>query len=197
MSEWVSVRVRMSAMAASMPASAPQGFHFFTPPSQKTYSVSDEKDLGPMLEHITAQSMINRAEVDESWISIAAAPDFANYAYLHEEVARRLMDRLDDIHESYEFVDAVDLSCGPGHVRRALGGRGVQRLAVRSTRAVPQRCAATACGDGVRRLRRAQCGDRQSVTWAYSSNAALIAVFSQQLRDICARTTRCASLSDA
>ena len=58
----------------------------------------------------------------------AAAPDHANYAYLHEEVARRLMDRLDDIHESYEFADAVDLSCGPGHVRRALGGRGVQRL---------------------------------------------------------------------
>jgi hypothetical protein len=64
-------------MAASMPASAPHGFHFFTPPSQTTYSVSEEKDLGPMLEHITAQSMINRAEVDETWISIAAAPDFA------------------------------------------------------------------------------------------------------------------------
>ena len=58
----------------------------------------------------------------------ALAPDFSNYSYLHEEVARRLLDRLDDIHESYEFSDAVDLSCGPGHVRRLLDGRGVQRL---------------------------------------------------------------------
>ena len=58
----------------------------------------------------------------------ALAPDFGNYSYLHEEVARRLLDRLDDIHESYEFSDAVDLSCGPGHVRRLLDGRGVQRM---------------------------------------------------------------------
>ena len=58
----------------------------------------------------------------------ALAPDFGNYSYLHEEVARRLLDRLDDIHESYEFSDAVDLSCGPGHVRRLLEGRGVERM---------------------------------------------------------------------
>ena len=54
----------------------------------------------------------------------ALAPDVGNYSYLHEEVARRLLDRLDDIHESYEFSDAVDLSCGPGHVRRLLPNPG-------------------------------------------------------------------------
>ena len=58
----------------------------------------------------------------------ALAADYGNYTYLHEEVARRLVDRLDDIHESYDFDDAVDLSSGPGHVRRLLNGRGVQRL---------------------------------------------------------------------
>ena len=35
------------------------------------------------------------------------------------------MERLEDIHEDYDFPNAVDLACGTGHVRRALsGGRG-------------------------------------------------------------------------
>lgn len=51
------------------------------------------------------------------------------YSYLRDEIAERLMDRLDDVHESYSFGDAIDLCAGSGSVRRALEGRGgVQRL---------------------------------------------------------------------
>ena len=51
------------------------------------------------------------------------------YSYLRDEVAERLMDRLDDVHETYAFADAVDLCSSNGHVRRALAGRGgVERL---------------------------------------------------------------------
>ena len=58
----------------------------------------------------------------------ALYPQHAQYAYLRDEVAERLADRLDDVHMSYEFNDAVDLGCGTGHMRRALAGRGVRRL---------------------------------------------------------------------
>ena len=48
------------------------------------------------------------------------------------QVANRLVERLDDIHESYSFPEVVDLGCGSGHVRRAMGAlgnvRGIQRL---------------------------------------------------------------------
>ena len=52
------------------------------------------------------------------------SPGLPQYTYLRDEVAERLADRLDDVHESYSFPEAVDLSCGNGHVRRALRGRG-------------------------------------------------------------------------
>jgi NADH dehydrogenase [ubiquinone] 1 alpha subcomplex assembly factor 5 len=42
-------------------------------------------------------------------------------------VANRLVERLDDIHESYSFPEVVDLGSGSGHVRRALGGVGNDR----------------------------------------------------------------------
>lgn len=58
----------------------------------------------------------------------ARAPDYEKYSYLHAEVASRLLERLDDIHESYDFQDAVDIGCGNGHARRLLGGRGIERL---------------------------------------------------------------------
>ena len=58
----------------------------------------------------------------------ALSPEVANYAYLRDEVAERLMERLEDVHESYEFAEAADVGCGSGHVRRALVGRGVSRL---------------------------------------------------------------------
>lgn len=58
----------------------------------------------------------------------ALSPLIGQYTYLRDEVAERLVDRLDDVHSSYEFNDAIDLGCGTGHVRRALAGRGVARL---------------------------------------------------------------------
>lgn len=59
----------------------------------------------------------------------ALSPHLAQYSYLRDEIAERLMDRLEDVHESYSFTDAVDLCAGTGHIRRALAGRGgVERL---------------------------------------------------------------------
>ena len=59
----------------------------------------------------------------------ALSPHLSQYSYLKDEVAERLAERLEDIHESYDFPDAVDLCCGTGHMRRALHGRGgVQNL---------------------------------------------------------------------
>jgi NADH dehydrogenase [ubiquinone] 1 alpha subcomplex assembly factor 5 len=59
----------------------------------------------------------------------ALSPHLEQYSYLRDEVAERLMDRLDDVHESYSFSDAVDLCASSGSVRRAIDGRGgVRRL---------------------------------------------------------------------
>ena len=49
----------------------------------------------------------------------ALSPHLAQYSYLRDEIAERLMDRLEDVHESYSFTDAVDLCAGTGHIRRA------------------------------------------------------------------------------
>ena len=48
--------------------------------------------------------------------------DSADYDYLRNEVARRLADRLLDIHR--KFPVAVDLGAGSGHLRKFLGDRG-------------------------------------------------------------------------
>jgi NADH dehydrogenase [ubiquinone] 1 alpha subcomplex assembly factor 5 len=78
---------------------------------------------------------------------------FSDYTYLHDEIAERLVERLEDIHESYEFGDAVDLCCGSGSVRRALAGRGVARLlecdgsAAMLAASAARREAAAAAGD--------------------------------------------------
>eukprot|EP00966_Prymnesium_polylepis_P032956 766895-Prymnesium_polylepis.1 len=54
----------------------------------------------------------------------ALDPEVGNYGYLRDEVAERLMERLEDVHESYQFAEAADVGCGSGHIRRALVGRG-------------------------------------------------------------------------
>lgn len=66
----------------------------------------------------------------------AGRPDAAEFDYLRQEVARRLVDRLEDIQR--EFPLALDVGCHAGHVYAALsaheglGGRGgiggVERL---------------------------------------------------------------------
>lgn len=53
--------------------------------------------------------------------------DSAQFDYLREEVARRVVDRLDDI--TREFPTVLDVGCGPGALRRHLPGRkGVRRI---------------------------------------------------------------------
>ena len=56
--------------------------------------------------------------------SAALSPDYAQYTYLRDEVAWRLVDSLDDVHERYTFPRAYDVGCGNGHIRRALAGAG-------------------------------------------------------------------------
>lgn len=51
-----------------------------------------------------------------------AAPGFDEFAFLHREVAARLLDRLDDIKRT--FPRALDLGCHNGLVADALDGRG-------------------------------------------------------------------------
>ena len=60
----------------------------------------------------------------------ALDPGHEQYNYLRDEVASRLVERLDDIHASYAFPRAVDIGAGTGHVRRALarGEYGVESL---------------------------------------------------------------------
>jgi SAM-dependent methyltransferase len=54
-------------------------------------------------------------------------PAAGSAGHLSAQVANRLVERLDDIHESYSFSEVVDLGCGSGHVRRALGALGNDR----------------------------------------------------------------------
>jgi NADH dehydrogenase [ubiquinone] 1 alpha subcomplex assembly factor 5 len=76
-----------------------------------------------------ATAVFDRALKQQQRAAAARSPHLTQYTYLRDEVAERLVERLDDIHESYSFPDVVDLACGNGHVRRALAGRdGVQRL---------------------------------------------------------------------
>ena len=60
----------------------------------------------------------------------ALDPGHEQYNYLRDEVASRLVERLDDIDASYAFPRAVDIGAGTGHVRRALarGEYGVESL---------------------------------------------------------------------
>lgn len=51
-----------------------------------------------------------------------AAPKFKDHAFLLEEVAERLADRLDDVKRAFPL--ALDLGCHSGELGRALQGRG-------------------------------------------------------------------------
>jgi len=51
-----------------------------------------------------------------------AATNFADYDFLLQEVAERLLDRLDDL--TYQFPLALDLGCHTGELGKAIKGRG-------------------------------------------------------------------------
>lgn len=84
--------------------------------------------LAPPRRGLAAQIVFDRALKRHHRERAALSPGRAQYDYLRDEIAERLCERLDDIHETYSFGDAVDLCAGSGHVRRALAGRGVARL---------------------------------------------------------------------
>ena len=46
--------------------------------------------------------------------------DVVQYDYFHEEISRRLVDRLDDIRRDEGFPLALDIGAGPGYIYRAI-----------------------------------------------------------------------------
>ena len=48
------------------------------------------------------------------------SPDVVQYDYFREEIARRLVDRLDDIRREEGFPLALDIGSGPGYIHRAI-----------------------------------------------------------------------------
>eukprot|EP01051_Picozoa_sp_SAG22_P017259 SAG22_NODE_2620_length_2368_cov_14.823711_1_plen_540_part_10 len=67
----------------AMPASAPKGFHFFTPPEKKTRSVARRDTLLTFLPLIKANSMVVRFGVDKSWVPIGTLADFGHLLATH------------------------------------------------------------------------------------------------------------------
>mmetsp|Transcript_25094 Transcript_25094/g.87537 ORF Transcript_25094/g.87537 Transcript_25094/m.87537 type:complete len:352 (-) Transcript_25094:49-1104(-) len=67
-------------------------------------------------------TIFNRAKKREQRNAAARLADSKEYDYLRDEVAARLVDRLNDIKRS--FPVAADIGCGNGHILRALAGHG-------------------------------------------------------------------------
>jgi len=66
----------------------------------------------------------NAARSRRAWRSAASnlkdGDDTVDYNYFHEEMAHRLVDRLDDIKRLEGFPLALDIGAGPGHIYRAI-----------------------------------------------------------------------------
>ncbi|RQM11497.1 hypothetical protein DD237_008074 [Peronospora effusa] len=60
--------------------------------------------------------IFNRGTKRQQRNNIALLDNSNEYEYLQDEVARRLVDRLEDIER--EFPLALDLGCGSGHLYR-------------------------------------------------------------------------------
>lgn len=79
----------------------------------------------------------NAARAQAKWQSVKS-PETVSYDYIRDEIATRLVDRLDDIKHDGGFPLALDLGSGSGHVYRAIcaepalegqgGIGGVQKL---------------------------------------------------------------------
>jgi cobalamin biosynthesis protein CobT len=59
-----------------MPASAPKGFFYYTPPD-KTPTKVKQRDVANHVGKLTRKSMVNRIKVDSDWIKAKSLPDFA------------------------------------------------------------------------------------------------------------------------
>uniref|UniRef100_K3X8I6 Methyltransferase type 11 domain-containing protein n=1 Tax=Globisporangium ultimum (strain ATCC 200006 / CBS 805.95 / DAOM BR144) TaxID=431595 RepID=K3X8I6_GLOUD len=74
--------------------------------------------------------IFDRAVKRQQRNNIALRAGAADYEYLKDEVARRLIDRLEDIDREFPF--ALDLGCGSGHIYKSLsedeGLGGVKKL---------------------------------------------------------------------
>lgn len=58
------------------------------------------------------------ARAHKVWAS--GSDDVVQYDYFHEEISRRLVDRLDDIRRDEGFPLALDVGAGPGYIYRAI-----------------------------------------------------------------------------
>jgi NADH dehydrogenase [ubiquinone] 1 alpha subcomplex assembly factor 5 len=58
------------------------------------------------------------ARAHKIWAS--GSDDVVQYDYFHEEISRRLVDRLDDIRRDEGFPLALDVGAGPGYIYRAI-----------------------------------------------------------------------------
>ena len=75
--------------------------------SRRTRSFSEQSDV------------FDRAAKLRQRARALAAPDAADFDYLREAVAERVVGRLRDVARS-TLADALDLGCHTGHLRRAL-----------------------------------------------------------------------------
>ncbi|TMW58684.1 hypothetical protein Poli38472_010243 [Pythium oligandrum] len=66
----------------------------------------------------SSMTVFDRAAKRQQRNNIAALANGDEYEYLKDEVARRLVDRLEDIER--EFPLALDLGCGSGHIYKTL-----------------------------------------------------------------------------
>jgi hypothetical protein len=69
----------LSSVVVGLPASAPYGFHFYTPPSMNTSSIGSASQLqrAQTAGRFTPLTMIDRFNVDTSWVPITTVADFA------------------------------------------------------------------------------------------------------------------------
>ena len=59
-----------------MPASAPKGFFYYTPPDKTPIKVSKQRDVAKHAGKLTTKSMVNRIKVDKKWVKAENLPDF-------------------------------------------------------------------------------------------------------------------------
>ena len=65
-----------AATSTMMPASAPKGFFYYTPPDKTPIKVKT-RDIAKHVGKLTKKSMVNRIKVDSTWVKAKTLPDFA------------------------------------------------------------------------------------------------------------------------
>lgn len=71
----VSVRACVCACRLQMPASAPHGFSYYTPPATTPATVQSAAQLSTVF--LKPNSQINRIQMDAGWVPVSQCKDFA------------------------------------------------------------------------------------------------------------------------